>query len=396
MSIKRKLRMGMIGGSEGAFIGDIHRKAAIMDSEIELVCGAFSSSPERSREAGRNLYLPENRIYESYQEMIIKENNLPKGERMDFLSIVTPNNQHFPQAKFALENGFHVVCDKPITTNVAEAMELERLVKESGLILMLTHNYTGYPMVKQARFMARGGILGELRKVVVEYPQGWLSTLMELTDHKQAAWRSDPEITGNVLTMGDVGTHAENLVEYITGLEVSEISTELSTLVAGRKMEDDIGILMRFKNGARGVFIASQVSAGEENNLRIKIYGEKGGLEWAQMEPNSLIVRWADKPIQILRAGNNSPGLSEIAKSYCRLPAGHPEGFIEAFANIYLEFARVLRAKINGEKTDSISYDFPDAKDGIRGMAFIQTVLESAKSNKKWTPFVNPAKPTSI
>lgn len=381
----------MIGGSQGAFIGDIHRKAAIMDSEIELVCGAFSSSPERSREAGRSLYLPENRIYGSYQEMIIKEQGLPANERMDFVSIVTPNNQHFPQAKFALENGFHVVCDKPITTNVAEAMELERLVKESGLILMLTHNYTGYPMVKQARYMARGGILGELRKVVVEYPQGWLATLMELTDHKQAAWRSDPEITGNVLTMGDVGTHAENLVEYITGLEVSEISTELSTLVAGRKMEDDIGILMRFKNGARGVFIASQVSAGEENNLRIKIYGEKGGLEWAQMEPNSLIVRWADKPIQILRAGNNSPGLSEIAKSYCRLPAGHPEGFIEAFANIYLEFARVLRAKINGEKTDSISYDFPDAKDGIRGMAFIQTVLESAKSNKKWTPFVNPA-----
>lgn len=322
--------------------------------------------------------------------MIIKEQGLPANERMDFVSIVTPNNQHFPQAKFSLENGFHVVCDKPITTNVAEAMELERLVKESGLILMLTHNYTGYPMVKQARYMARGGILGELRKIVVEYPQGWLATLMELTDHKQAAWRSDPEITGNVLTMGDVGTHAENLVEYITGLEVSEISTELSTLVAGRKMEDDIGILMRFKNGARGVFIASQVSAGEENNLRIKIYGEKGGLEWAQMEPNSLIVRWADKPIQILRAGNNSPGLSEIAKSYCRLPAGHPEGFIEAFANIYLEFARVLRAKINGEKTDSISYDFPDAKDGIRGMAFIQTVLESAKSNKKWTPFVNP------
>ena len=387
----RKLKMGMIGGSLGAFIGDIHRKAAIMDSQIELACGAFSSSPVRSRETGHSLYLPENRVYDSYQEMIIKEKSLPAGKRMDFVSIVTPNNLHFSQAKLALENGFHVVCDKPMTTNVAEALELEHLARENGLILMLTHNYTGYPMVKQARLMAREGILGELRKVVVEYPQGWLATLMELTDHKQAAWRSDPKITGNVLTMGDVGTHAENLVEYITGLEVSEISTELSTLVAGRKMEDDIGILIRFKNGARGVFIASQVSAGEENNLKIKVYGEKGGLEWAQMEPNSLIVRWADKPIQILRAGNNSPGLSEVVKSYCRLPAGHPEGFIEAFANIYLEFAKALRAKLNNEKTDGLSYDFPDAKDGIRGMAFIQTVLESAKSNEKWTPFVNPA-----
>ncbi len=390
MEANRKLKMGMIGGSQGAFIGDIHRKAAIMDSQIELACGAFSSFPVRSRETGRSLYLPENRIYDSYQEMIIKEKGLPAGKRMDFVSIVTPNNQHFSQAKLALENGFHVVCDKPITTNVAEAMELEQLARESGLIFMLTHNYTGYPMVKQARLMAREGILGELRKVVVEYPQGWLATLMELTDHKQAAWRSDPKITGNVLTMGDVGTHAENLVEYITGLEVSEISTELSTLVAGRKMEDDIGILMRFKNGARGVFIASQVSTGEENNLKIKVYGEKGGIEWAQMEPNSLIVRWANKPIQILRAGNNSPGLSEIAKSYCRLPAGHPEGFIEAFANIYLEFAKALRAKLSNEKTAGSNYDFPDAKDGIRGMAFIQTVLESAKSNKKWTPFVNP------
>ncbi len=390
MDINRKLRMGMIGGSEGAFIGDIHRKAAIMDSQIELICGAFSSSPQRSEETGRILHLPKKRVYDSYQEMIIGEKNLPKDERMDFVTIVTPNNQHFPQAKFALENGFHVVCDKPMTANLGEAMELGSLVKETGLIFMLTHNYTGYPMVKQAGEMARGGALGELRKVVVEYPQGWLATLMERTGHKQAAWRSDPEITGNVLTMGDVGTHAENLIEYITGLEVSEVNAELSTLVKGRKMDDDDNILLRFSNGARGAFIASQVSTGEENNLKIKVYGEKGGLEWAQMEPNSLTVRWTDKPLQILRAGNNAPGLSEIAKRNCRLPAGHPEGFIEAFANIYLEFARAVTNHIEGKNSETGSYDFPDVADGIRGMAFIKTVLESTKSSKKWIPFVSP------
>jgi predicted dehydrogenase len=391
MGINRKLRMGMIGGSEGAFIGDIHRKAAIMDSQIELVCGVFSASPERSWQTGRKLYLPENRIYDSYQEMIIKEKNLPDTERMDFVSIVTPNNQHFQQAKFALENGFHVVCDKPMTANVGEALELGKLVKETGLVFMLTHNYTGYPMVKQAREMARGGALGVLRKVVVEYPQGWLATLMELTGHKQAAWRSDPEITGNVLTMGDVGTHAENLIEYITGLEVSEVNAELSTLVSGRKMDDDDNILLRFSNGARGVLIASQVSAGEENNLKIKVYGEKGGLEWAQMEPSSLIIRWTDKPIQIIRSGNNSPELSEIAKKNCRLPAGHPEGFIEAFANIYLEFGKAVKAHISKNYLEKNSFDFPDVNDGIRGMAFIRTVLESTKSREKWIPFVNPA-----
>ena len=391
MRINRKLKMGMIGGSKGAFIGDIHRKAAIMDSKIELVCGAFSSSPRRSKETGRKLYLSENRIYDSYQEMIMEEKNLPEDERMDFVTIVTPNNQHFPQAKFAMENGFHVVCDKPMTANTGEAIELGKLVRETGLIFMLTHNYTGYPMVKQAREMARGGDLGELRKVVVEYPQGWLATLMELTGHKQAAWRSDPEITGNVLTMGDVGTHAENLIKYITGLNISEVSAELSTLVSGRKMDDDNNILLRFSNGARGVFIASQVSTGEENNLKIKVYGEKGGLEWAQMEPNSLTIRWSDKPIHILRAGNNSPGLSELARRNCRLPAGHPEGFIEAFANIYLEFDRAVRDFISGEKQENNHYDFPDVNDGIRGIAFIKTVLESTINVEKWTKFVNPA-----
>jgi len=385
MKTNRKLRMGMIGGSEGSFIGAIHRKAALMDGEIELVCGAFSASPEKSQETGKKLYLPDTRIYRSYMEMISKEKMLPENERMDFVSIVTPNHLHFPQARMALENGFHVICDKPMTMNLSEAEKLEELVQQSGLVFALTHNYTGYPMVKQAREMIGNGELGVIRKVVVEYPQGWLATLLEKTGHKQASWRADPARSGSVLTMGDIGTHAENLQEYITGLEIKEISADLSSLVPGRELDDDVNILLRYTNGARGVLIASQICSGEENNLRIKIYGGKGGMEWSQMEPNSLIIKRNNQPMHILRAGNNMPGLYKSVKQNCRLPGGHPEGFIEAFANIYLHFVSAVKAHIKGENLSREVYDFPDEYDGVRGMAFIEKVLESSRNEGKWT-----------
>ena len=381
----RKLRMGMVGGSEGAFIGSIHRKAALMDGEIELVCGAFSASPEKSFETGKKLYLSKHRIYGDFHEMISREKALPKELRMDFVSIVTPNYLHFPQAKLALENGFHVICDKPMTMKLAEAEKLAELVRKTGLVFALTHNYTGYPMVKQAREMIRNGELGEIRKVVVEYPQGWLATLLEKTGHKQASWRADPAQTGSVLTMGDIGTHAENLQEYVTGLRITEISADLSTLVPGRELDDDVNILLRYKNGARGVLIASQISTGEENNLRLKVYGERGGLEWCQMEPNLLYFKRNNHPLQILRAGNNMPGLYDSVKQNCRLPGGHPEGFIEAFANIYVHFASAVRTQMKGKIPSGEKYDFPDELDGVRGMAFIEKVIKSAQGKGKWT-----------
>lgn len=383
--MNRKLRMGMVGGSGGAFIGSIHRKAALMDGEIELVCGAFSASPEKSLKTGKQLYLPKHRIYGSFHEMISCETALPENVRMDFVSIVTPNYLHFPQAKEALENGFHVICDKPMTMNLREAVALGKLVRQTGLVFALTHNYTGYPMVRQAREMVKRGELGILRKVVVEYPQGWLATLLEITGHKQASWRADPARTGAVLTMGDIGTHAENLQEFVTGLKIKEISADLGTLVPGRNLDDDVSILVHYDNGAHGVITASQISTGEENNLRIKVYGEKGGLEWSQMEPNSLKYMRNDQPLQILRAGTNMPGLYEPALRSCRLPGGHPEGFIEAFANIYLGFAAAVRAHLAGKPEKTEKYDFPTVQDGIRGMAFIEKVLESSRNRGKWT-----------
>lgn len=381
MQTNRKLRMGMLGGSTDAFIGAIHRNAALMDGEIELVCGAFSSSPEKSIATGKNLYLPESRIYASYEKMIAAEKILDPEIRMDFVAIVTPNYLHFPQAKLALENGFHVICDKPMTMNLKEAEELVSTVEQTGLEFALTHNYTGYPMVKQAREMVRNESIGKIRKIVVEYSQGFL---YELIENGKSFWRANPEKGGDTLTMGDIGTHAENLAGYITGLKPEEVLAELGAIVPGRKLDDDVNILLRYNNGVRGVFVISQASTGEENNLRIKIYGEKAGIEWAQMEPNSLKVMWADKPVEILRAGNNMPGLSEIARANCRLPAGHPEGFIEAFANLYKNFASTLRIRLDGEIPDPAKKDFPDVYDGLRGMAFIETVLESARNHGKW------------
>jgi len=385
--MNRKIKMGMVGGGVGAFIGEVHRKAAALDGHIDLVCGAFSSNPERSKQTGKQLNLPDDRVYGSYEEMIEKEKALPEGERMDFVSIVTPNHVHFPPAKMALENGFHVVCDKPMTVNLEEAKALQKLVDESGLVFGLTHNYTGYPMVKQARDMVSNGDLGEIRKVVVEYPQGWLATKLEDEDNKQASWRTDPAKAGPAGAMGDIGTHAENLAEYITGLEISELCADLSRMVDGRMLDDDGNILLRFGNGAKGVLHASQISVGEENNLKIFVYGEKGGLEWHQEEPNTLLVKHLDGPTEVYRTGVDHGYLSDAALNHTRLPSGHPEGFIEAFANIYRNVAFTISSRLNGEEPSEMHLDFPTVNDGVRGIAFIDSVIKSSESNDKWTPF---------
>ncbi|MBK8347185.1 MAG: Gfo/Idh/MocA family oxidoreductase [Saprospiraceae bacterium] len=380
--MSRKIRMGMVGGGQGAFIGAVHRMAAALDGQIELVCGAFSSDAEKSLLSGKELYLSPNRIYANYQEMIEKERHMDADLRMDLVSIVTPNHVHFGPAKLAIQNGFHVICDKPLTYNLEEAYELQKLVKNADRIFALTHNYTGYPMVKQARQMVKLGDLGKIRKVVVEYPQGWLSTLLEASDQKQASWRTDPSRSGIAGAIGDIGTHAENLAEYITGLKISELCADISTLVSGRLLDDDGNVLLRFDNGARGILYASQISAGEENNLRIRVYGERGGLEWAQMEPNTLTVRWADRPVEVYRTG--SYNLYPEASAHTRIPAGHPEGYLEAFANIYRNVAKCIQAKLDKAEVDPVFKDFPGIDDGVRGMEFIYKVIESGKSDQKW------------
>ncbi len=371
----------MAGGSSDAFIGAIHRNAALMDGEIELVCGAFSSSAKKSKETGKMLYLPDDRIYSSYEEMIMTEKEMDPSMRMDFVSIVTPNYLHFPQVKMAIENGFHVICDKPITMNLTEAEKLAKIIENNSLEFALTHNYTGYPMVKQAREMVRSGSLGAVRKIFVEYSQGWLSKLIE---EKKEIWRADPDKSGDTLSLGDIGTHAENLAEYITGLKSMAVQAELQALLKGRKMDDDINIHIKYKNNARGVFVISQASTGEENNLRIKIYTEKAGLEWWQMEPNSLVVKWDEKPMEVLRAGNNRNELCQAARNACRLPAGHPEGFIEAFANLYRNFARAVRYKMQDKQDHIENKDLPDHNDGLRGMQFIQAVINSSAKEGQW------------
>jgi predicted dehydrogenase len=378
--MRRKIRMGMVGGGRGAFIGGVHRMAAALDGHIDLVCGAFSSDSERSRLSGQDFYLPEDRVYDSYSEMILTEKSLPAEVRMDFVSIVTPNHMHFGPAKMALENGFHVVCDKPLCLTRKEAEELVALVQQTGLIFALTHNYTGYPMVKQAKAMIRKGELGTIRKVVVEYPQGWLSTLLEAdASAKQAIWRTDPNQSGAAGSMGDIGTHAENLAEYVTGLKIKEMCADLSIFVPGRKLDDDGNVLLRFDNGAKGVLHASQISNGEENNLNIRVYGEKGGLAWRQMEPNTLTVIYQDKPSTIYRTG--WAGLEREAIAHTRIPAGHPEGYLEAFANIYRNVAFCIQARLTGEDVDPLYTDFPSVEDGLRGMNFVEKVVSS---NGQW------------
>ncbi len=376
----RKIRMGMVGGGEGAFIGAVHRMAAALDGQIELVCGAFSSDPAKSKRSGEALFLPENRVYNSFEEMILKEKKLPASKRMDFVSIVTPNHVHFAPAKMALKNGFHVVCDKPLSFNLKEALELEKLVKTTGLLFTLTHNYTGYPMVKQAKAMIKRGDFGKIRKVVVEYPQGWLSTFLEQSAQKQAAWRTDPTKSGIVGAMGDIGTHAENLAEYMTGLKITRLYADLTTFVDGRLLDDDGSVLLELEGGAKGILFASQICAGEENNLNIRVYGEKGGFQWFQMEPNSLIVKWLDKPTEIFRTGGS--GATPESLAHTRIPAGHPEGYLEAFGNIYRNFAKQVQAHLAGEACDPI-FDTPSVSDGVRGMNFIYKVVESNKK-RNW------------
>ena len=380
--MKEKLRMGMVGGGIGAFIGGVHRMAAALDGEIELVCGAFSSDPEKSKASGAQLGVSPERVYGSFEEMIKQEKKLRPEKQMQFVSIVSPNHVHFAPAKMALENGFHVICDKPLAFNLKEALTLEKVVQKTGMLFALTHNYTGYPMVKQARMMIRHGELGAIRKVVVEYPQGWLSTQVEASGQKQAAWRTDPTRSGIAGAMGDIGTHAENLAEYITGLKITELCADISTFVPGRLLDDDGNVLLHFENGAKGILHASQISAGEENNLNIRVYGEKGGLEWRQMEPNTLIVKWLDKPTQLYRTGGGQ--LYPEAQAHTRIPAGHPEGYLEAFANIYRNFALCIRARAEGKTPDPVYTDFPTVADGVRGMQFIESVIGSGKSAKKW------------
>lgn len=375
----------MVGGGFGAFIGGVHRMAAALDGEIELVCGAFSSDPEKSKASGAELGLLPDRCYGTFQEMIRREKRLRPDKRMQFVSIVTPNHMHYPPAKMALENGFHVICDKPLAFNMKEALALEKLVEKTGLLFALTHNYTGYPMVKQARQMIRHGELWKIRKVVVEYPQGWLSTHIESSGQKQAAWRTDPKRSGIAGAMGDIGTHAENLAEYITGLHITELCADISTFVPGRQLDDDGNVLLHFEHGAKGILHASQISAGEENNLNIRVYGEKGGLEWHQMEPNTLLVKWLDKPTEVYRTGIGN--LYPETTAHTRIPAGHPEGYLEAFANIYRNFAISLRARVDGKTPDPLHTDFPTVHDGVRGMRFIERVIASGKSKSKWIGF---------
>ncbi len=378
---KRKIRMGMVGGGQGAFIGAVHRIAAAIDGQIELVCGAFSSTPEKSIASGRDLFLPEDRCYGDFEEMMRAEAALPADKRMDFVSIVTPNHMHFPVAKAALEAGFHVMSDKPATFTLDEALELKKLVGATGLLYGLTHTYNGYPMVKEARERVTRGDLGAIRKVVVEYPQGWLARAPE-PDNKQAGWRLDPQQSGISSCMGDIGVHAANLAEYVCAAKISEICADLSAFVPGRELDDDGNILLRFNNGAKGVLFSSQIAVGEENALAIRVYGEKGGLEWHQQEPNSLSLKFNDAPMQVLRTG--WAGVGEQAAANSRTPAGHPEGYLEAFANLYRNFANQIRARIEGHPADAIAADLPGINEAVRGMYFIYSAVAASASDTKW------------
>jgi len=386
--MNRKLRMGMVGGGPGAFIGDVHRKAACLDGGVELVAGCFSRSADKSREMAAELYLDPARCYASYGEMIAAEKQLPEGERIDFVSIVTPNDSHFEVAKAFLEAGFDVVLDKPMTFDLDQALVLRDVVKTSGRVLALTHNYTGYPMVKLARDLVKQGKLGSVLKIVVQYPQGWLIKPIEREGAKQAEWRTDPKRSGAAGCMGDIGTHAENLAEYITGLRIKEICADLGTVVEGRLLDDDANCLVHYDNGARGLLFASQISVGELNALRINVYGSEGALYWQQEYPNDLAVYAPDGTICTYRRGTDAVGaLSPAAARATRLPFGHPEAFYEAFANIYKNATDTIRARIEGRTPDELALDFPGVEDGVRGMQFIKTVVAS---KGQWITFPEP------
>lgn len=381
--INRKLRMGMVGGGSDAFIGAIHRLAALMDNQIELVCGCFSSDPEISVASGKSYFLPADRIYKTYREMFEKEISLPEGDRMDFVTIVTPNYVHFEPAMLALENGFHVVIDKPITFSLDQAKQIRQKLKETGLILALTHTYSGYPAIKEAKMRIQRGDFGEIRRIYAEYPQGWLSSKVEDTGNLQASWRTDPKRSGKAGCMGDIGTHAFHLTEYVSGLRAVELCADLNIVVPGRLLDDDGATLIRFNNGARGVLMATQIATGEENSIRIRMYGNKGGFEWCQYDANTLLLKWPDRPAEIVRTGQGYMGTT--AKHNSRTPAGHPEGYLEAFANIYRNFSLTVRAKMEKRKPEPEWLDFPTVDDGVRGMQFIDAVVKAGFDDKaKW------------
>lgn len=379
-----KLKMGMVGGSYDAFIGDVHRKAARMDGKIDVVAGAFSSNAEKSKETGRRLGLDESRVYASYEEMFDKESKLPKDKRIDFVTVVTPNHMHFKPVKAAIEAGFPVVCDKPLAFSMDEGREIEKLVAKSGRPFMLTHNYTGYPMVKQARAMIAGGEIGKVMKVIVEFPQGWILALLSSVGLKINPWRMDPKVSGISNCMGDIGTHCYNLAEYITGLELDSLSADL-TCFQGQALDNDGNVLLRYKGGAKGVLHASQISFGEECGLNIRVYGDKGRIAWKQENPNYLLVQKENTPVMTY-ARKGGGYMCEAAERVSRIPAGHPEAFIEAFANLYVNFADTLTALAEGRKPTALELDFPTVKDGIKGMAFIKAVVENGfNDNVKWT-----------
>jgi predicted dehydrogenase len=383
--MSRKLRLGMIGGGQGAFIGAVHRIAARIDDHYELVCGAFSSDSSRSAKSGEELGLDPSRVYGSYAELFEKEKLLPENVRVQVISIVTPNHVHFEPAKLALESGFHVVLDKPMTFSLAEAKQLAKVLETSGKRFCLTHTYTGYPMVKQAREMIAAGVLGKIRKVYVEYPQGWLSTFEE-AGNKQASWRTDPSQSGIAGAMGDIGTHAFNLAEYVSGETVTHVCADINIVVPGRKLDDDGAVLLKFGNGASGVLFATQIAAGEENNIKVRVYGEKGGIEWQQADNNSLLVKLAGEPVQVYRTGSDY--LGSFAKHNTRTPGGHPEGYLEAFANLYKNIALCIQTEAEGKTPSPQALDYPGMEEGLRGMAFIETVIASGKSTDKWTSLI--------
>ena len=381
-----KLKMGMVGGGPGAFIGRIHRMAAELDGDAQLVCGAFSSDPERSREAGNSFHLAPDRVYESYARMFEVEVGRPFAQRMDFVVIATPNHLHYEPARLALESGFHVVVDKPMCFSLEEARALQEVVERSGKILAVTYTYSGYPMVKQARSLVADGRIGRVRKIYAEYTQGWLSSNLEASGSKQASWRTDPARSGAGGAIGDIGTHVAHLAEYVSGLSITHVNAMLNTFVQGRRLDDDSSMLVRFDNGASGVLVATQIAAGEENNLSIRLYGDKGAIEWQQLEPNSLVVRSLEGPVEIFRTGRVY--LEEAAARNSRTPPGHPEGYIEAFANLYGAFFRAARGQAGGANIDLRDCDVPGVTDGARGMAFIEAVIRSAQSDQKWTELV--------
>ena len=376
----KKLKMGMIGGGIGSFIGAIHRNAANLDKCIELVSGSFSSDFNNSLETGKNLYIDPKRIYKSYDEMFFKESNLDSKDRIDFVSIVTPNHIHFDPALKALENGFPVIIDKPMTYDTEQAKLLVKKVNETSLPFAVTHTYTGYPMVKEAKSIISSGKIGKLRKVAVEYPQGWLTSSLEKTDNKQASWRTDPNKSGKAGSMGDIGTHAANMVEYVTSKKIIKLYSKVNTVVEGRLLEDDGNVLISLEDNIEGNLMTSQIASGEENDLKIRAWGDKGGIEWKHSDPNTLLLKLDGQPTQVYRAGVDNSYLSEFALANCRTPSGHPEGFIEAFANIYRNFSYAVNNFNNSKKNDP-KYDYPTVEEGLRGMKFIDAVIESSKSS---------------